>query len=160
MKSIRGVASTVGLAIFMMAGYVQAASLQDSLSSAMGQLGQNSSSSASQSGLAGLLNGGNQTLSAGNMNNAAGILQYCVEQKLVSATNTENVKNQLLDKLGLSSQQEKQQQTDYTQGLAGLLNTSDGKQLNLNSIGNTPLAEKVKTKACDVVLKQGANFIS
>nr|WP_305764588.1 DUF2501 domain-containing protein [Brenneria sp. CFCC 11842] len=144
----------------MMAGYVQAASLQDSLSSAIGQLGQNNSSSASQSGLAGLLNGGNQTLSAGNMNNAAGILQYCVEQKLVSATNTENVKTQLLDKLGLSSQQEKQQQTDYTQGLAGLLNTSDGKQLNLNSIGNTPLAEKVKTKACDVVLKQGANFIS
>ncbi|MCL2894340.1 DUF2501 domain-containing protein [Brenneria tiliae] len=160
MKSIRGVASSVGLAIFMMAGYVQAASLQDSLSSAIGQLGQNSSSSGSQSGLAGLLNGGNQTLSAGNMNNAAGILQYCVEQKLVSATNTENVKNQLLDKLGLASQQEKQQQTDYTQGLAGLLNTSDGKQLNLNSIGNTPLAEKVKTKACDVVLKQGANFIS
>ncbi|MCL2897238.1 DUF2501 domain-containing protein [Brenneria tiliae] len=160
MKSIRGVASSVGLAIFMMAGYVQAASLQDSLSSAIGQLGQNSSSSGSQSGLAGLLNGGNQTLSAGNMNNAAGILQYCVEQKLVSATNTENVKTQLLDKLGLASQQEKQQQTDYTQGLAGLLNTSDGKQLNLNSIGNTPLAEKVKTKACDVVLKQGANFIS
>ncbi|CPR18263.1 Putative glycoprotein/receptor [Brenneria goodwinii] len=144
----------------MMTGYVQAASLQDSLSSAIGQLGQNNSSSGSLSGLTGLLNGGNETLSAGNMNNAAGILQYCVQQKLVSTTSTENVKNQLLDKLGLTSQQEQQQQTDYTQGLAGLLNTSDGKQLNLNSIGNTPLAEKVKTKACDLVLKQGVNFIS
>ncbi|MBN6246598.1 DUF2501 domain-containing protein, partial [Escherichia coli] len=27
-------------------------------------------------------------------------------------------------------------------------------------IGTTPLAEKVKTKACDLVLKQGLNFIS
>ncbi|PWC19287.1 hypothetical protein DDT52_12055 [Brenneria roseae subsp. roseae] len=157
MKSIM---SAGGLAIFMLAGYVQAASLQDSLSSAVGQLGQNSSSTGGLSGLTGLLNGGNQTLSAGNMNNAAGILQYCVKQKLVSATNTENIKNQLLDKLGLTSQQETQQQTDYTQGLAGLLNTSDGKLLNLNNIGNTPLAEKVKTKACDLVLKQSVNFIS
>lgn len=160
MKSIRGVVNIIGLATLMMTGYVQAASLQDSLSSAIGQLGQNNSSSGSLSGLTGLLNGGNETLSAGNMNNAAGILQYCVQQKLVSTTSTENVKNQLLDKLGLTSQQEQQQQTDYTQGLAGLLNTSDGKQLNLNSIGNTPLAEKVKTKACDLVLKQGMNFIS
>lgn len=160
MKSIRGIVSTVGLAVFMMAGHVHATSLQDSLSSAVGQLGQNSSSSGGVGGLTGLLNGGNQTLSAGNMNNAAGILQYCVKQKLVSATNTENVKNQLLDKLGLTSQQEKEQQTDYTQGVAGLLNTRDGKQLNLNNIGSTPLAEKVKTKACDLVLKQGVNFIS
>ncbi|MDG0796072.1 DUF2501 domain-containing protein [Pectobacterium punjabense] len=160
MKSIRSVVSTFGLAAFMVTGYVQASSLQDSLSSAVGQLGQNNASSGGLSGLAGLLNGGNQTLSAGNMNNAAGILQYCLKQKLVSATNTENIKNQLLDKLGLSSQQEKQQQTDYTQGLAGFLNTRDGKQLNLNNIGNTPLAEKVKTKACDLVLKQGVKFLS
>ncbi|UYA61126.1 Putative glycoprotein/receptor [Pectobacterium sp. F1-1] len=160
MKSIRNVVGAVGLAAFMLTGYAQAAGLQDSLSSAVSQLGQNSASSGGLSGLAGLLNGGNQALSAGSMNNAAGILQYCVKQKLVSATNTENIKNQLLDKLGLTSQQEKQQQTDYTQGLAGLLNTRDGKQLNLNNIGNTPLAEKVKTKACDIVLKQGVKFLS
>ncbi|BES85433.1 hypothetical protein PEC302107_16230 [Pectobacterium araliae] len=159
MESIRNVIGAVGLATCMLTGYAQAASLQDSLSSAVSQLGQNHSSSGGLAGLAGLLNGGNQALSAGTMNNAAGILQYCVKQKLVSATNTESIKNQLLDKLGLASQQE-QQQTDYTQGLAGLLNTKDGKQLNLNNIGNTPLAEKVKTKACDIVLKQGVKFIS
>lgn len=156
MKSIKSAVSVVGLATCMLAGYAQAASLQESLSSAASQLGQNPSS---LGGLTGLLNGGNQALSAGNMNNAAGILQYCVKQKLVSATNTENIKNQLLDKLGLSAQPE-EQQTDYTQGLAGLLKTRDGKQLNLNNIGNTPLAEKVKTKACDIVLKQGVKFLS
>ncbi|MFJ5360260.1 DUF2501 domain-containing protein [Pectobacterium sp. CHL-2024] len=159
MKSVRNAVGVVGLAIFIVSGYVQAASLQDSLSNAVGQFSQNNSSSEALSGLSGLLTNGNQALSAGNMNNAAGILQYCLKQKLVSATNTENIKNQLLDKLGLSSQDEKKQ-TDYTQGLAGLLNTLDGKQLNLNNIGNTPLAEKVKTKACDLVLKQGIKFIS
>ncbi|MDI5399884.1 DUF2501 domain-containing protein, partial [Salmonella enterica subsp. enterica serovar Kentucky] len=40
-------------------------------------------------------------------------------------------------------------------GLQGLLKTKDGQQLNLNNIGSTPLAEKVKTKACDLVLQQG-----
>lgn len=159
MKSVRNAVGVVGLAIFIVSGYVQAESLQDSLSNAVGQFSQNNSSSEALSGLSGLLTNGNQALSAGNMNNAAGILQYCLKQKLVSATNTENIKNQLLDKLGLSSQGEKKQ-TDYTQGLAGLLNTRDGKQLNLNNIGNTPLAEKVKTKACDLVLKQGMKFIS
>ncbi|MBA0199467.1 DUF2501 domain-containing protein [Pectobacterium carotovorum] len=159
MKSVRNAVGVVGLAIFIVSGYVQAASLQDSLSNAVGQFSQNNSSSEALSGLSGLLTNGNQALSAGNMNNAAGILQYCLKRKLVSATNTENIKNQLLDKLGLSSQDEKKQ-TDYTQGLAGLLNTRDGKQLNLNNIGNTPLAEKVKTKACDLVLKQGIKFIS
>lgn len=93
------------------------------------------------------------------MGNAAGILQYCIKQKLVSATNTENIKDKLLDKLGLNSA-EKQKQTDYTQGMAGLLQTKDGLALNLNNIGSTPLAEKVKTKACDLVLKQGVAFLS
>ncbi|MGQ7122966.1 DUF2501 domain-containing protein YjjA, partial [Escherichia sp. HC-CC4] len=45
-------------------------------------------------------------------------------------------------------------------GIQGLLKTKDGQQLNLDNIGTTPLAEKVKTKACDLVLKQGLNFIS
>ena len=30
----------------------------------------------------------------------------------------------------------------------------------LNTLGSSPLAEKVKTKACDLVLKQGVNFLS
>lgn len=69
------------------------------------------------------------------------------------------MKNQVLDKLGLGATEQKQD-TNYLDGIQGLLNTKDGQQLNLNNIGSTPLAEKVKTKACDLVLKQGMNFIS
>lgn len=140
----------------LMTGNLQAANWQDTLSSAASQLGQNGGSTTN---LTGLLGGGTQALSAGTMGNAAGILQYCIKQKLVSATNTENIKDKLLDKLGLNSA-EKQKQTDYTQGMAGLLQTKDGQALNLNNIGSTPLAEKVKTKACDLVLKQGISFLS
>ncbi|ATZ93904.1 DUF2501 domain-containing protein [Dickeya fangzhongdai] len=161
MTLIKRAVNIVGVAaLITAASYVQAAGWQDSLSSAASQLSQNGASSGNLSGLTGLLNGETQSLSAGSMNNAAGILQYCLKQKLVSATNTENVKNQLLNKLGLSSQQEQQKQTDYVQGLAGLLNTGEGKQVNLSTLGNTPLAEKVKAKACDIVLKQGVKFLS
>ncbi|EAX8471795.1 DUF2501 domain-containing protein [Salmonella enterica] len=140
-----------------------AASWQDSLSSAASQLsaqGANAQQGGmSLSALTGLLSNGAQSLSADNMNNAAGILQYCAKQKLASATNVENVKNQILNKLGLDTTQQ-EQDTNYLNGLQGLLKTKDGQQLNLNNIGSTPLAEKVKTKACDLVLQQGLNFLS
>ena len=139
-----------------------AASWQESLSSAAGQLSQNNGAQQggmSLSSLTGLLNGGSQSLSAGTMNNAAGIMSYCAKNKLASLTNTDNIKNQVMDKLGLG-QAEQKQDTNYLEGIQGLLNTKNGEQLNLNSIGNTPLAEKVKTKACDIVLKQGVNFLS
>lgn len=55
---------------------------------------------------------------------------------------------------------QQEQDTNYLNGLQGLLKTKDGQQLNLNNIGSTPLAEKVKTKACDLVLQQGLNFLS
>ncbi|ECG1191043.1 DUF2501 domain-containing protein [Salmonella bongori] len=135
-----------------------AASWQDSLSSAASQLSAQQGGT-SLSSLTSLLNGGPQSLSADNMNNAAGILQYCAKQKLASATNAENVKDQILNKLGLDTAQQKQD-TNYLDGLQGLLKTKDGQQLNLNNIGSTPLAEKVKTKACDLVLQQGLNFLS
>ena len=78
---------------------------------------------------------------------------------LYTLTNTENVKNQVLDKLGLGTTEQKQD-TNYLEGIQGMLNTKNGEQLNLSNIGNTPLAEKVKSKACDIVLKQGVNFLS
>lgn len=139
-----------------------AASWQDSLSSAASQLSQNNGAQQgglSLSSLTGLLNGGSQSLSADTMNNAAGIMSYCAKNKLASLTNTENIKNQVMDKLGLGTTEQKQD-TNYLEGLQGLLNTKNGEQLNLSNIGNTPLAEKVKTKACDIVLKQGVNFLS
>ena len=146
----------------LVTGAAQAASWQESLSSAASELTKESGTSQgglSASSLTGLLSNSSQSLSAGTMNNAAGILEYCAKQKLASVTDTENIKNQVLGKLGLDTQEQKAD-TNYMDGIQGLLNAKDGQQLDLNTIGNSSLAKQVKTKACDLVLKQGMNFIS
>ena len=84
---------------------------------------------------------------------------YSIKNQTDCTTDTQNVKNQVLDKLGLSAPEQKQD-TNYMDGIQGLLNAKDGQQLDLNTIGNSSLAKQVKTKGCDLVLKQGMNFIS
>ena len=161
MKSAKTLFRTAMLAGALFTFGAHATSWQDSLSSAANQLSsQNGSQQSGLSSLTGLLNGGNQSLTSSSMNNAAGIMSYCAKQKLASVTNTENIKNQVLDKLGLSTPEKQKEDTSYLEGLQGLLTSKDGQQLNLNNLGSSPLAEKVKTKACDLVLKQGVSFLS
>ena len=163
MKSLKnGLLAALTLSAFTLSG-AHAASWQDSLSSAASELSKQSSGSqggSSLSSLTSLLNGSNQSLTSSSMNNAAGIMSYCAKQKLASATSADNVKNQVLDKLGLSTPEKQKQDTNYLDGLQGLLNSNNGQQLDLNTLGNSSLAKQVKTKACDLVLKQGVNFIS
>ncbi|MCU6676917.1 DUF2501 domain-containing protein [Leclercia tamurae] len=158
---------SAALSTLLVTGAAQAAtSWQDSLNSAASQLSAGNSTTSSQTGglslssLTGLLNSSTDSLSASNMNNAAGILEYCAKEKLASMTDATNIKNQVLGKLGLETPQEQQQDTNYLEGIQGLLNANNGQQLNLETIGNTPLAKKVKAQACDFVLKQGLSFIS
>ncbi|MEF3109356.1 DUF2501 domain-containing protein [Raoultella sp. WB_B2P2-3] len=164
MKSAQSLFHTLMIAGAFFAAGAQAASWQDSLSSAASELssqsGSQQSGALSLSSLTGLLNGGSQSLTSSSMNNAAGIMSYCAKQKLSSVTNTENIKNQVLDKLGLGTAEKQKEDTGYLEGLQGLLNSNNGQQLNLSTLGSSPLAEKVKTKACDLVLKQGAKFLS
>ena len=160
----------MGFSALLLAGSASAASWQDQLSSAASQLSQqnNSNTSATNStaqngglslgSLTGLLNGGDKAVSANSMTNAAGVMQYCVQHNVVD-NNVKSVKEQVLDKLGLSTQTAQTQNTDYQQGIAGLLNTGNGQQLNLQSLSSSPMGEKLKTKACDVVLKQGKKYI-
>ena len=156
MKSLKnGLLAALTLSAFTLSG-AHAASWQDSLNSAASQL----SGGMSVSSLTSLLNGSSQSLTASSMNNAAGILSYCAKQKLASVTSADNVKNQVLDKLGLSTPEKQKQDTNYLDGLQGLLNSNTGQQLDLNTLGNSSLAKQVKTKACDLVLKQGVNFLS
>ena len=154
---------STALTALLLTGAAHAASWQDSLSSAASELTKESGSAGndgfSASSLAGLLGNSSQSLSAGTMNNAAGILEYCAKQKLASVTDTQNIKNQVLGKLGLDTQEQKAD-TNYMDGIQGLLNAQNGQQLNLSTLGNSSLAKQVKTKACDLVLKQGVNFLS
>lgn len=168
-KATQRIILGLGIAAAMAAGSASAASWQDQLSSAASQLSQQNSGSTtttssthngglSLSSLSGLLNGGDKAVSSNSMTNAAGVMSYCVQHNVVD-NNVASVKDQVLSKLGLSSPAAQEQKTDYQQGLQGLLNTGNGQQLNLQSLSNSPMGEKLKTKACDVVLKQGKKYI-
>ncbi|MCS2170434.1 DUF2501 domain-containing protein [Scandinavium sp. TWS1a] len=163
MNTAKRLLCTAALTSALLSTSTFAISLSDTLSSAASELGGSSTSSTgttSLSSLTSLLNDSGKSLSADNMNNAAGILSYCAQQKLTSVTDTENVKNQVLDKLGLDTAPEQKADTNYMDGIQGLLNAQNGQQLNLSSLGDSDLGKQVKTKACDLVLKQGANFLS
>ena len=163
-KSLRSIPYILTLGLLFFTNHSNASSWQDTLNSAASQLSAGSTSSQSgglsASALTGLLSSGTESLSASNMNNAAGILEYCAKEKLASMTDATNIKNQVLGKLGIDTPQEQQQDTNYLEGIQGLLNANNGEQLNLETIGNSPLAKKVKAQACDFVLKQGLSFIS
>ncbi len=150
------------LSALLVTGAAQSASWQESLTSAANELTKESSNpdgGLSLSSLTSLLGNSSQSLSAGTMNNAAGVLEYCAKQKLASVTDAQSVKDQVLGKLGLDTQQQKAD-TNYMDGIQGLLNAQNGQQLDLSTLGNSSLAKQVKTKACDLVLKQGVNFLS
>ncbi|CCP01494.1 hypothetical protein BN439_0403 [Erwinia amylovora Ea644] len=169
MKAVTKMILALAISGTLFSGVANAANWQDQLSSAANALDQNSNGNAtpaigsqggtSLSALTGLLNGGNNSLSSNSMSNAAGVLQYCMKNNIVD-NNVSSVKEQLLGKLGLAETQKQQQSTDYKQGLMGLLNTGNNQQVNLKSLGDTEMGKKVKTKACDLVLKQGKQFIS
>ncbi|CNH22896.1 putative glycoprotein/receptor [Yersinia aldovae] len=146
---------TLALSTMLLAGAANANSLLDSVKSAADQY---SKSGDSTSSLSSLLDGGDKALSASTMTNAAGILQYCVQNNVLSANGTTAVKDQLMSKLGITSTENAKSQ-DYQEGLGGLLKTGEGKSLNLNDLGSEQVTEKIKTKACDLVLKQGKSFL-
>lgn len=112
----------------------------------------------SLSSLSALLTGGDRSLTASSMPNAAGVLQYCVKNNLLSASGTASLKDQVLNKLGITSTADAKSQS-YQEGLGGLLTTGNNGQVNLNDLSHSQLGEKVKTKACDVVLKQSQRFV-
>ena len=99
----------------------------------------------SVSSLTSLLNGSSQSLTASSMNNAAGILSYCAKQKLASVTSADNVKNQVLDKLGLSTPENKNR-TPAIWMACRAAQQQNGQQLDLNTLGNSSLAKQVKPK--------------
>lgn len=84
------------------------------------------------------------------LGNAAGVLQYCVKNNYLSADAAGSVKDKLL---GMVTGQ-KQQQTGYANGAKGLLMGDDGKSLNLKAVSG-----KLKTKACDYVLKNASSLV-
>jgi len=166
MKAFRSSILALAASGLLIAGGAQANSLLGSLSDAANQQLSGSGNSTpangtSMSQLTSLLNGSGNNLTSKSSTNAAGILQYCVQNNVLSATNATSVKDKLMNKLGIENSTATQK-VDYQDGLSGILHTGNGQNLDLNNLGGggfTQLKEKVKTKACNVVLKQAKSFL-
>lgn len=158
---------SLGWVMCLMAGTAQAASWQDQLSSAASDLMSNSqgnhkTSASADEGLSlatvtQLLNGSNNNVAASSLTNATGILQYCIKNNVLN--NVNSVTDQLKSKLGLQSQTQQSQDSNYQSGISGLLNTANNQKLDLNALGETELGKQLKTKACNVVLNQGKSYL-
>ncbi|CAM5786259.1 DUF2501 domain-containing protein [Castellaniella caeni] len=130
-------------------------------SEAAKSLGGADTSSQSTSGLGGLLGGGATGsalglpgLSDGMAGNAAGVLQYCIQNKYLGGTDATSVKDNLLNKVGLGSAQKQQQDTGYQQGLGGVLSGSNGSSFDFSKVKG-----ELKDKACNYVLENASSLM-
>lgn len=104
-------------------------------------------SSSWSSGLNSMLGGAVPSLGKTGVGNAAGVLGYCVKNKLTNATSAQSVLGKLTGQPGVTDS------PGYTAGQSGQLQTGSG-MLSLNN-----LKTQVKTKACDAVLKHATSFL-
>ncbi len=119
------------------------------------QAGQATQGSSQGSALGGALGGLSMPAVSGDTaGNAAGVLQYCVQRKYLSADAVGGVKDKLLSKYGLGGEEKASESADYKSGVSGLLQGDGGKSFNLDSV-----SDKVKDKACDYVLDNATKLI-
>ena len=92
--------------------------------------------------------GGIPNLGSISPGNAAGVLQYCMKNKLLSGGSANSVLGGLSKKPGVASSKA------FSAGQAGQILTGQGKSFSLDQVQG-PL----KSQACDMVLKQAKTFI-
>lgn len=112
-----------------------------------------SGSSSGLSSLSGMLPG--QSAASSSTGNVAGVLQFCVKNNYLSggsASAASSVKDSLMSKLGGSATSD----SGYTQGSSGILDSGNGKQVDLSGGG---LKQQVTKQICDKILSQGKSML-
>ncbi|MCI4589760.1 DUF2501 domain-containing protein [Sphingobium sp. BYY-5] len=104
-------------------------------------------SSAQLPNLGGLLGGGLPNIASVGAGNAAGVLSYCVKNKLVNATSASSVLGKLTGKPGVK------ESSGFKLGQNGTLQSDE------NSFSLGSLKAKAKTKACDLVLNHATSLL-
>ena len=101
-------------------------------------------------GLGGMLGGGLPGLGTAGVGNVAGLLGYCVKNKLTGGTAAQTVLGKLTGQPAVT------QSPGYAQGQSGqvLGKSGIGGGLSLDSLKGS-----MKTRACDLVLKRAGSFM-
>jgi len=89
------------------------------------------------------------SLGGNTVGNAAGVLQYCVQNNVLGG-DAGGLKDKLMGKITGQPAQE----SGFQSGLTGMLQGGDGKSLNLQS-----LSAPLKKTACDYVLKNATSLL-
>jgi hypothetical protein len=104
-------------------------------------------SSAQLPDLGGVLGGALPNIGSVGAGNAAGVLSYCVKNKLVNATSASSVLGKLTGQPGVK------ESSGFKLGQDGTIQT-DGSALSLGG-----LKAKAKTRLCDMVLSHATSLI-
>jgi Protein of unknown function (DUF2501) len=91
------------------------------------------------------------SLSSGSTSNVAGVLEYCIKNNYLGG-GASSVKDGLMSKLGGSASSD----SGYTSGAKGILDSGNGKQVDLSGGG---LKEQVTKQVCDKILAQGKSLL-
>ncbi|REG50564.1 uncharacterized protein DUF2501 [Paraburkholderia sp. BL6669N2] len=93
-----------------------------------------------------------QSLTSGSTGNVAGVLEFCIKNNYLGGS-ASSIKDGLMSKLpGGSSSSD----SGYTDGAKGILNSGDGKQVDLSGGG---LKEQITKQVCDKILAQGKSLL-
>jgi hypothetical protein len=122
----------------------------------IGDLLKSQGGSGSTSGLGSLSSGMSlQSLSSGSTGNIAGVLQYCIKNNYLSGDAASSVKDTLMGKLPGGSSASSSD-SGYLDGAKGILNSNDGKQLDLSGGG---LKAEATKQVCNKILEQGKSLL-
>lgn len=137
-------------------GFLEGVKSQATESLSGSQAASSTGSASSTLGGAGALGSalGLPSIGGDTASNAAGVLQYCIQNNYLGESGAASVKDKLLNKFDQGGTPAQQQDTGYQQGLNGLLSGSDGSTFDLAAIkGN------LKEKACDYVLENASSLL-
>jgi hypothetical protein len=94
------------------------------------------------------------SLTPGNASNAAGVLEFCMTRNLVKAADAATMKDKLLAKAGGP---EASQSDAYRNGASGVVNGSDGSEVDLTKLGS--LESNLTQQACAAVLQHAGSLL-
>uniref|UniRef100_UPI0004702702 YjjA family protein n=1 Tax=Komagataeibacter kakiaceti TaxID=943261 RepID=UPI0004702702 len=85
--------------------------------------------------------------------NVTGLLGYCVENNYLKGNSPSTLLSSLKQKAGFDTTG-----SQYTNGQKGILDTGNGNTFSLATLSGN-LKQKVTTKVCNAVLKQGQSLL-
>lgn len=110
---------------------------------------------AAAQGLGSLMGGGLPGIGTAGVGNAAGLLGYCIKNKLTGGANAQSVLGKL------TGQPQVTQSPGYAQGLLGRVTGGggDAKAKAQPGLSLDSLKGQMRTRACDMVLSRAGSFL-